>query len=156
MNQCCNFISPKAKLGANVKVWHFAVILDDVEIGDNVSIGSHCEIGRGCKIGNNSRIGKGVFLPPKTVIGNDVFIGPGVYMADDKYPVVNNPDYNAQPPIIESEASIGLGAVILPGIRIGFAAKVGAGAVVTKDVPPYTTVVGVPADDIRLREFETY
>ena len=137
-----NFIDPSAKIGVGTKVWHFAVILADVEIGEFVSIGSNCEIGRGCKIGSGSRISSGVFLPPNSYIGSHVFIGPHVVFTDDKYPRVNNPAYHAQPPIVHDEASIGAGSVILPGVVIHTAARVGAGSVVTKSVPSGVLVRG--------------
>lgn len=149
-----NYISPFATLGKGTRVWHFAVILDNVTIGDNCSIGSHVEIGKGCTIGSRTRIGKGVFLPPNSWIGEDVFIGPNVTFTDDKYPMVNNPDYNAQPPVIEYRAAIGAGAVILPGVHISAGAMVGAGAVVTRDVPAGKCVRGEPAT-IHLRKEAT-
>ena len=80
-----------------------------------------------------------------TFIGDRVFIGHYVITANDKHPVVGNPNWVPQPPVIEDDASIGGGAVILPGVRIGKGAIVGMGAVVTKDVPPGETWVGVPA-----------
>lgn len=140
-----NFIDPSAVLGQRTKVWHFAVVLQECVIGDDVSIGSLAEIGRGTVIGNRTRIGHGVFLPPNSVIGEDVFIGPCVVFTDDKYPRANNADYDAQPPLIEDGASVGAGAVILPGVRIGAGAMVGAGAIVTRDVPPRGNVRGEPA-----------
>jgi acetyltransferase-like isoleucine patch superfamily enzyme len=74
-----------------------------------------------------------------------VFVGPSVICTDDKYPRVNNPNYQAAPPVIEDDVNIGAGAVILPGIRLGAGCTIGAGAVVTKDVPAGETWVGVPA-----------
>lgn len=140
-----NFIDPSAVIRKGTRVWHFAVVLADVFIGENCSIGSCCEIGHGSVIGNGSRIGHGVFLPPKSIVGENVFIGPSVTFTDDKAPRVNNPDYNAQPPIIENGANIGAAAVILPGVRIGAGAMIGAGAIVTKDVAPLRMVRCEPA-----------
>jgi acetyltransferase-like isoleucine patch superfamily enzyme len=140
-----NFIDPSAVIGKGTRVWHFAVILADVTIGENCSIGSCCEIGHGSVIGSGSRIGHGVFLPPKSIIGENVFIGPSVTFTDDKTPRVNNPYYHAQPPVIEHGANIGAGAVILPGVRIGAGAMIGAGAIVTKDVLPLRMVRSEPA-----------
>lgn len=141
----CNFIDPTATLGKNVSVWHFAVILANVIIEDNVSIGSHVEIGRGSHIGTGTRIGKGAFLPPNSRIGNNVFIAPGVFFCDDKHPRAGNTTYLAQPPIVNDLASIGAGSIILPGIRIGKNAVIGAGSVVTHDVPENMIVYGEPA-----------
>ena len=139
------FIDPTAKLGRNVKVWQFASILKDVVLGDNVQVGANAEIGRGSRIGNNTRIGHGVFLPPNSIIGENCFIGPSVTFTDDKNPVCGNTEYFAQPPVLEDWSSIGAGAVILPGVRIGRGALVGAGSIVTKDVQEGTIVKGNPA-----------
>ena len=139
------FIDPSVKMGRNVKIWQFASVLKDVVLGDNVQIGANAEIGRGSRIGNNTRIGHGVFLPPNSKIGDDCFIGPSVTFTDDKNPVCGNADYHAQPPVMEMWSSIGAGAVILPGVKIGRGALVGAGSIVTKDVPPGVIVKGNPA-----------
>lgn len=143
--QYVNYIDPTAKLGKNVKVWQFATVLQNVTLDDNVQVGACAEIGRGSYIGKNSRISHGVFLPPNSQVGENVFIGPSVTFTDDKNPVCGNANYHAQPPILEDWAAIGAGAVILPGIRIGRGALVGAGAIVTKDVMSGATVKGNPA-----------
>lgn len=140
-----NFIDSTATLGAGTRVWHFAVVLADVSIGAHCSVGSGSEIGRGSTVGDYTRIGQGVFLPPSSTVGKGVFIGPHVVACDDKWPKVGNSEYNAEPPIIEDGASVGAGAVLLPGVRIGAGALVGAGAVVTRDVPPGTVLRGEPA-----------
>jgi acetyltransferase-like isoleucine patch superfamily enzyme len=140
-----NFIDPTAKIGPGTKVWHFATILADVVIGRDCNIGSHTEIGRGCVIGDRVRISSGVFLPPHSKIGNDVFIGPGAIFTDDKFPRAGNKDYRAEPPIVEDGASVGAGAVILPGIVVRSRALVGAGAVVTHEVVASSVVRGEPA-----------
>ena len=140
-----NFIDPSARIGGGTKVWHFAVILQDVVIGSDCSIGSHAEIGLGCIIGDGTRIGKGVFLPPDSRVGCNVFIGPGCIFTDDKYPKAGNRYYTAEPPVIENDASIGAGAVILPGVHIGHHAMIAAGAIVTRDVPAHGHVRCEPA-----------
>jgi UDP-2-acetamido-3-amino-2,3-dideoxy-glucuronate N-acetyltransferase len=140
-----NFIDPSATIGEGTKVWHFAVILQDVKIGRDCNIGSHVEVGRGCVIGDRVRISSGVFLPPNARIGNDVFIGPQAVFTDDKFPRAGNKDYKAQPPVIEDGASIGAGAVILPGVVIRANAMIGAGSVVTREVHPHSVVRGLPA-----------
>lgn len=140
-----NFIDPSARIGADSKVWHFAVVMPCVYIGDECSIGSRAEIGRGSIIRNRSRISSGVFLPPFSEIGFGVFIGPNTTFTDDRYPAAGNKNYKAEPPIVEDGASIGAGCVILPGVRIGARSLIGAGSVVTKDVPPDTTLRGDPA-----------
>jgi UDP-2-acetamido-3-amino-2,3-dideoxy-glucuronate N-acetyltransferase len=140
-----NYIDKTAILGFNVKIWHFAVVLADVRIGSNVSIGSGTEIGRDSFIADGTRISAHVFLPAQSKVGANVFIGPGVIFTDDRYPRVGNADYKAEPPIIEDGASIGAGSVILPGVRIGKGAMVGAGSVVTRSIPPGITVYGPAA-----------
>lgn len=117
-------------------------------IGERVSIGTYTEIGTYSVIGESTRIGMGVFMPNRSHVGRYVFIGPKVTFTDDKYPDVTKANYRPRPPIIKDHASIGAGAVILPGVVIGEGAKVGAGSVVTKDVDPYTTVLGNPARPI--------
>ena len=96
-------------------------------------------------MGDNVRIQHGAFIPNGTVIGHRVFIGPNVSLTDDRYPRAGNVDYVALPPILEDDCALGAGAIILPGVRVGKGAMVGAGAVVVDDVPAFTTVVGCPA-----------
>lgn len=132
-------------LGRDVTIWAFTTVCEGADIGEGAVIGANCWIGKNVRIGPRSRLQTGVFLPNDTVVGADVFIGPGVVMTDDKYPRVGNRHYAAMPPIIEDGASIGAGAVILPGVRIGRGAMVGAGAVVTRDVDAGITVIGLPA-----------
>lgn len=144
-------IHPKAEVHESISVpddsmiWAFAVIEPNVHIGTGCVIGSHCFIGAGTKIGNNVRMQTGVFVPRNTVIEDDVFIGPHVVATDDKYPHAGNRGYIAQPPVIRRGASIGAGAVILPGVVIGPDSMIGAGAVVTRDVDYGNTVRGIPA-----------
>lgn len=139
-------VDPRARLGDFVRVWQFASILEDAEIGDWSVVGSGCWIGRGCCIGANVHINHGSFLPHGTVIEDGVFIGPNVTMTDDKYPVAGNSQgYDAQPPVIRRGASIGAGAIILPGVVIGERAQIAAGAIITKDVGPGVLIRGEPA-----------
>ncbi len=140
-----HFISDSAFISYGTRIWHYAVVLDDAWIGFDCSIGACCEIGRGAIIGDQTRIGHGVFLPGRSRIGKRVFIGPGVIFTDDRHPVVNNPDYFADPPVVEDDVSIGAGAVILPGVTLHKGARIGAGAVVTKDVPSNSLVYGEAA-----------
>jgi UDP-2-acetamido-3-amino-2,3-dideoxy-glucuronate N-acetyltransferase len=143
IHQFC-VVDPSVTFGAYCTVWHFTSIGFGVEIGDNVTIGSHCYIGNYTVIGDESRIQTGVFLPNNSVIGDRVFIGPHCVFTDDRYPRVNK-DYTAQPPILENDVSIGAGAVILPGVTIGEGSIVGAGTVVTRNVPRHVTVRGAPS-----------
>ena len=133
------------KFGENVTVWQFASILEGTEIGDDCVVGSGVWIGRNCVLGKGVRIQDKAHITNNAIIGDDVFIGPGVMTSDDKYPRVGNKEYQSFPPIICDGASLGAGVILLPGVKIGKGAMVGAGAVVTRDVPPNLTVLGVPA-----------
>ncbi|HEY7110050.1 MAG TPA: N-acetyltransferase, partial [Nitrososphaeraceae archaeon] len=82
-----NYISKSAKIGNNVKIWHFSYIGDNTQIGNNVSIGSLVHIDYNVRIGNNCRIEGSVYIPPLTIIGNNVFIGPGAAFTNDPYPM---------------------------------------------------------------------
>jgi UDP-2-acetamido-3-amino-2,3-dideoxy-glucuronate N-acetyltransferase len=136
-----NYVSNTAKIGKNVKIWHFAYVGDKTIIGDNVMIGSLAHIDYNVKIGNNTRIEGAVYIPPLTVIGNNVFIAPGATFTNDPYPM--SPKMIGV--TVEDGAIIAARAVIKPGVTIGRNAVVGMGAVVTKDVPSETVVIGNPA-----------
>ena len=136
-----NYVSRTAQIGKNVKIWHFAYVGDKTIIGDNVMIGSLAHIDYNVKIGNNTRIEGSVYIPPLTVIGNNVFIAPGATFTNDPYPM--SPKMIGV--IVEDGAIIAARAVIKPGVTIGKNAVVGMGAVVTKDVPSDTVVIGNPA-----------
>lgn len=136
-----NFISEKAKLGKNVKVWHFAYVGNDTEIGDNVKIGSLAHVDYNVKIGKNTMIEGLVYIPPLSRIGKNVFIGPAASLTNDPYPASKK----MIGVTIEDGAVIGSRAVIKAGVKIGKNSVVAMGAVVTKDVPPNCVVVGVPA-----------
>lgn len=136
-----NFISEKAKLGKNVKIWHFAYVGNDTEIGDNVKIGSLAHVDYNVKIGENTMIEGLVYIPPLSRIGKNVFIGPAASLTNDPYPASKKMIGIT----IEDGAVIGSRAVIKAGVKIGKNSVVAMGAVVTKDVPPNCVVVGVPA-----------
>jgi len=155
-NNAFNFIDKTAEIGEGTTIWHFSVILADVKIGKNCSIGSRAEIGRGCQIGDDVRIGSGVFLPPNSVIGDGVFIGPNSTFCDDRMPFSGNANYVAEPPVLDPQCSIGAGVTVLPGVRIGMKAMIGAGSVVTKDVPAGAVVRGEPAKVRRTMNFDIY
>lgn len=138
-------IDPSVVMGEDCRVWSFAVIGPGVILGSGCIIGSGCYIGRGSVLGDEVHLNHGVFLPNHSRVGNRVFIGPNATFTDDKHPRVNNPGYIAEPPVIEDDANIGAGAVILPGVRLGKGCTVGAGAVVTRDVPAGETWAGMPA-----------
>ena len=133
-----------AKIGDNVKIWHNTHITSDAQIGNNCTIGQNCYIagiiGNGCHIQNNVSIFKGVFLE------DDVFVGPSAVFTNVLTPrAFINRKNELRPTLIKKGASIGAGAVIICGNIIGRYALVGAGAVVTKDVPEYALAYGNPA-----------
>jgi acetyltransferase-like isoleucine patch superfamily enzyme len=124
-----------------IQIWQPCNISKKAKIGNNVSIGMFSEING--DIGNNVRIGKGCFIPEGVTIEDNCFIGPHVTFTNDKYPP--SPKNEWQKTFVKSNANIGAAATILCGITIGKAATIGAGSVVTKDVPNGETVCGVPA-----------
>src|ERR687890_2169967 len=136
-----NFVSPSAKIGQNVKIWHFAYVGENTSIGDNVMIGSLTHVDYGVKIGDNCRIEGSVYIPPLTEIGNDVFIGPGATFTNDPYPMSKK----MIGVIVEDGAIIGGRSVFKPGVKIGKNSVVAMASVVTKDVPPNVVVMGHPA-----------
>lgn len=121
-----------------------------ISLPDSVRIGGFCDIGEP-NIGHHCNIQCHVSIPPGWIIGNRVFIGPGVRFANDKHPKANNPDFKPEGGIVEDDVAIGMGALILPGIMIGQGATVGAGAVVTENVPPHSTVIGNPARIVKMK-----
>ncbi|WP_367971421.1 acyltransferase [Vibrio scophthalmi] len=139
-------------IGIETKVWQFSVILEGAVIGTNCNICAHTLIENDVFLGNNVTIKSGVYLWDGISIEDNVFVGPCVTFANDKYPRSKQyPDVFPKT-IIKKGASIGANATILPSVVIGENAIVGAGAVVTKDVPNNAVVVGNPAKVIRYIE----
>ena len=140
------------RVGENVRIFDF-VNAYECEIGDNTKVGSFAEIQRGVPIGKNCKISSHSFLCEGVTIEDGVFVGHGVMFTNDKHPRAVNDDgsirkegdWELVPTNVKKHASIGSNATILPGITIGERSLVGAGAVVTKDVPDGATVVGNPA-----------
>jgi acetyltransferase-like isoleucine patch superfamily enzyme len=139
------------RLGDNVRIFDF-VNLYDCDIGDNSRVGTFVEIQKGARIGRNVKISTHTFICEGVTIEDDVFIGHNVSFINDKYPrstvdgrLQNDTDWVCVPTLVKRGASIGTSATILCGITIGENAIVGAGSVVTKDVPDNAVVAGVPA-----------
>jgi len=129
--------------GENVVVFPFTNLYG-CEIGDDTRIGPFVEIQRGVRIGANCKIQSHTFICTGVEIEDDAFVGHGVLFVNDKYPRVSG-EWEQLQTVVEHGASLGSGAVILGGVRIGREALVGAGAVVSHDVDPGQTVVGNPA-----------
>ena len=132
-------------IGHGTNIWQFVVILPEAQIGNEVNICAHCFIENDVTIGNRVTIKSGVSIWDGIYIGDNVFIGPNVTFTNDKFPRSKIYPEECLKTKIETAASIGGGAVILPGLIIGRGAMIGAGAVVTKSVPPYAIVTGSPA-----------
>ena len=149
-------IAPDVKLGNDVKIFSF-VNLYGCEIGDETKIGAFVEIQRGAQVGRRVKVSSHSFICEGVTIEDEVFIGHGVMFINDKYPRASNQDGIIQiegdwelfPTLVKRRASIGSNATILCGLTIGEGAIIGAGSVVTKDVPPLTIVAGNPARVIR-------
>ena len=145
-------------LGVNVKIFSFVNAYGCV-IGDGSKIGAFVEIQKNAVIGKNCKISSHTFICEGVTIEDEVFVGHGVMFTNDKYPRATNPDGSVQtesdwtviPTLVKKGASIGSGATILAGVTIGENSIVGAGAVVVRDVPPETTVAGVPARVLKNR-----
>ena len=144
------FIHPLAdvkspKIGQKTKIWQFSVVLQNAMIGENCNICAHTLIENDVIIGNNVTIKSGVYVWDGITLEDNVFIGPCVAFTNDKKPRSKQYPEEFPQTIVEMGASIGANATILPGIRIGQNALIGAGAVVTKDVPKNAIVIGNPA-----------
>lgn len=149
-------IAPDVRLGQGVKIFAF-VNLYGCEIGDETKIGTFVEIQKGARLGRRCKISSHTFICEGVTLEDEVFVGHGVMFTNDKYPRATTPagelqtaaDWTCRPTLVRRRASIGSGATILCGVTIGEDAVVGAGAVVTKDVPPATVVAGNPARVLR-------
>lgn len=130
-------------IGNDTNIWQFCVVLPNARIGDNCNICSHCFIENHVVIGNNVTIKCGVQIWDGITIEDNVFIGPNVTFCNDKYPKSKNKNWELRPIFIKKGASIGANATILPGITIGKNALIGAGSIITKDVPPECTIKGI-------------
>ena len=145
-------IAPDVRLGEGVRIFAF-VNLYGCEIGDETRIGTFVEVQKGVVIGRRCKISSHTFVCEGVTIEDEVFIGHGVMFTNDRLPRATRPDGELQTDedwelirtTVRRGASIGSGAVILPGVEIGAGALVGAGAVVTRDVPAGAVVAGTPA-----------
>jgi acetyltransferase-like isoleucine patch superfamily enzyme len=150
-------IAPDVKLGENVKLSKF-INLYGCEIGDNTKIGAFVEVQKNAKVGKNCKISSHTFICEGVTIEDEVFIGHGVVFINDTYPrataaegvLQTEGNWRVEPTLIKNGASIGSSATILSKVTVGRGAIVGAGSVVTKDVPDHAIVAGNPARVLRV------
>lgn len=138
-------IVESSKIGKGSRIWAFVHILPDASVGKNCNICDGCFVENKVVIGDNVTIKNGVYLWDGTTVEDDVFIGPNVTFSNDKLPRSKNTNYKQEKTLLKKGCSIGANATILPRIVIGKSAMIGAGAVVTKDVPDFTLAYGNPA-----------
>ena len=164
LRACVMPISDSVRLGRDVLIYHRDLVnLYGCTVGDETRIGAFVEIQAGAKIGARCKISSHSFLCEGVTIEDEVFVGHGVMFTNDIFPEATNEDGSPQggsdwmclPTLVKRRASIGSNVTIVAGVTIEEGALVAAGAVVTKDVPPYALVVGVPArvvGDVRDRK----
>jgi len=131
-----------SRIGSHLETGHGTVIREENRIGDHLSIWNNSTIDYGCVIGNNVRIHTGVYVAQFTTIEDEVFLAPGVMIANDRHPICRE---CMRGPTIKRGARVGINATLLPEVVIGEGALVGAAAVVTRDVPAGMVVAGNPA-----------
>jgi acetyltransferase-like isoleucine patch superfamily enzyme len=149
-------VASDVKLGRGVKLSNF-INLYGCEVGENTKIGAFVEIQRNARIGNNCKISSHTFICEGVTIEDSVFVGHGVTFINDSYPRATTPrgelqtekDWNVEPTLVKKGASIGSGATVLGNLTIGENALIGAGSVVTRDVPANAVVAGNPARLLR-------
>ncbi len=138
-----------SKIGSNLQTGHNVLIREENKIGNNFSIWSNSVVDYGCKIGNNVKIHCNCYIAQFTTIEDDVFMAPGVTIANDIHPGCASSKKCMRGPHIEHGVKIGVNSTILPFVRIGRNSLIGAGSVVTKDVPPDSVVCGNPGRVIK-------
>ncbi len=132
-------------IGRGTRIWAFVHVLPGAVIGEDCNIGDHCYIESGAVVGNRVTIKNGVAVWEGVHLGDDVFLGPNVALTNDLLPRSRKPDWVCHPTYIERGATIGANATIVCRVRIGEYAMVGAGSVVTKDIPAHALCFGNPA-----------
>ena len=138
-------VSSAATIGKGTKVWINVQIRENVVIGEDCIISKDVYIDHAVRIGNRCKIQNSVSVYNGVTIGDDVFVGPNVSFTNDKVPRAFNVDWKITPTFVETGSSIGANSTIVCGVTIGEYAMVAAGSVVTKNVEPYTLVMGNPA-----------
>jgi len=134
-----------AELGEDTRIWHFVHVRRGARVGRGCNIGKGVYVDEGVRIGDHVKIQNFVSVYRGVTVEDGAFLGPSATLTNDLYPRARSSEWRVVPTVIEEGASIGANATIVCGVRIGRYAMVGAGAVVTRDVPPHGLVVGVPA-----------
>jgi UDP-2-acetamido-3-amino-2,3-dideoxy-glucuronate N-acetyltransferase len=143
-------VSPNAHIGRGTKVWINVQIREGANIGDDCILSKDVYIDHGVSIGHRCKIQNSVSIYNGLTIGDDVFVGPNVTFTNDRVPRAFNVDWKITPTVLMNGASIGANSTIICGVKIGEYAMVAAGSVVTKDVAPYTLVMGNPARPVAI------
>ena len=138
-------VSPDALIGGGTKIWHEVQVREGARIGKNCILGKSVYVGKNVIIGDNVKIENRVSLFQGVQIEDDAFIGPHVVFTNDLRPRSFNKDWKVVPTYVKKGASIGANSTIICGITIGEYSMIGAGSVVTKDIPPYALAYGNPA-----------
>ncbi len=136
-------------IGKRTRVWQYVVVLNGASIGEDCNICAHVLIEGDVHVGDRVTVKSGVQLWDGVTLEDDVFVGPNVTFANDRYPRSRHRPAAFEKTVVAKGASVGANATILPGVHIGARSMVGAGAVVTRDVPPDTVVYGNPAREIK-------
>lgn len=137
------------RIGSGLIIAHHAIIREENTIGDNFRLWNNSVIDYGCRIGNNVKVHCNVYVAQFSIIEDDVFLAPGVVLANDPHPGCAHSKECLKGPLIRRGAQIGCNATVLPGVTIGEYAMVGAGSVVTRDVAARSVVCGNPAKAIK-------
>ncbi len=146
-------------IGKDVFIGEFTHVRERTIIGDRVSIGSHCQIEGDLTIGDDTRLHSNVHVSKGAKVGKRCFLANAVQFTNVRFPLAKNPAFKnkIERVTIEDDVKVGAAVVLCPGITVGHDALIGAGAVVTKDVPPYAIVIGVPAKVVGdVRDLEAY
>lgn len=138
-------VSEHATIGENTKIWHYVQIREGARIGSDCTLSKDVYIDLDVTVGDRVKVQNGVSIYHGVTIEDDVLIAANVAFTNDKRPRAFNPNWTVTPTLVKKGASIGANSTIVCGVTIGEYAMVGAGSVVTKDVPPYGLVYGNPA-----------